>query len=79
LSKTGKPVDKPKPTREPRPPRQPGGWEGQVRIAEDFDAPLPPDVQSGFNGNGGHGDGVTSPKEHRRIEPSRSSAGTPQP
>jgi prevent-host-death family protein len=24
--------------------RTPGGWEGGVRIADDFDAPLPPDL-----------------------------------
>ena len=32
------------------PPRQPGGWEGQVTIADDFDAPLPDDVLRGFEG-----------------------------
>lgn len=25
----------------PRPPRKPGRWAGRVRIAENFDAPLP--------------------------------------
>lgn len=29
-------------------PREPGGWEGQVFVSDDFDAPLPPDVTSGF-------------------------------
>jgi prevent-host-death family protein len=28
--------------------RQPGGWEGRVWMAPDFDAPLPPDVLGGF-------------------------------
>lgn len=28
----------------PIPPRQPGGWHGQVRIAEDFDAPLTEEI-----------------------------------
>ncbi len=31
-------------------PRQPGGWEGQVHIAEDFDDPLPEDLQAAFEG-----------------------------
>jgi prevent-host-death family protein len=29
-------------------PRKPGGWEGQVWIADDFDAPLPTDVLKHF-------------------------------
>ena len=28
--------------------RQPGGWEGRVTIAEDFDAKLPDDLLVGF-------------------------------
>jgi len=28
--------------------RTPGGWEGEVRIADDFDAPLPPDLLAAF-------------------------------
>lgn len=28
--------------------RRPGGWEGQVWIADDFDAPLPPDILTHF-------------------------------
>jgi prevent-host-death family protein len=31
-------------------PRRPGGWEGKVRIAEDFDAPLPQDTLDAFEG-----------------------------
>jgi prevent-host-death family protein len=31
-------------------PRHPGGWEGKVRIAEGFDAPLPEDVLAAFEG-----------------------------
>ena len=30
--------------------RQPGGWEGQMFIAEDFDDPLPEDLQAAFEG-----------------------------
>ena len=33
-----------------RPNRSPGGWEGMVWIADDFDAPLPTDVQRYFEG-----------------------------
>ena len=29
-------------------PRTPGGWENGVRIADDFDAPLPPDLLAAF-------------------------------
>lgn len=28
--------------------RAPGGWEGRIRIAKDFDAPLPRNVRLGF-------------------------------
>jgi prevent-host-death family protein len=34
-------------------PRVPGGWEGKLWVADDFDAPLPPDVQRGFDAEGG--------------------------
>lgn len=30
--------------------RRPGGSKGRIRIAADFDAPLPPDVLAGFTG-----------------------------
>jgi len=30
--------------------RQPGGWERRVKIARDFDAPLPPEMQAAFEG-----------------------------
>ncbi len=33
-----------------RKPRKPGGWEGQVVMSEDFDAPLPEDLQAAFEG-----------------------------
>ena len=29
-------------------PRQPGGWEEGVWVADDFDAPLPPEVLAAF-------------------------------
>ncbi len=33
-----------------REPRQPGGWEGQIWIADGFDDPLPPAIMKGFVG-----------------------------
>lgn len=50
LSKAGKPLAKLVPFRRSPVPRQPGGWEGQVRIAEDFDDPLPEDLLAAFEG-----------------------------
>jgi prevent-host-death family protein len=52
LSKAGKPLAKLVPYERPAEPRQPGGWEGRIRIAEDFDAPLPADLQAAFEGRG---------------------------
>lgn len=50
LSKAGKPMAKLVPFRRTTEPRRPGGWEGRVRISEDFDAPLPAEVQDAFEG-----------------------------
>ncbi len=52
IAKAGKVKAKLVPTRTPRRPRRPGGWERKVTIAPDFDAPLPPEVQAGFEGRG---------------------------
>jgi prevent-host-death family protein len=52
LAKGGKPLAKLVPCQKPGQPRQPGGWEGKVRISEDFDAPLPPEIQDAFEGHG---------------------------
>jgi prevent-host-death family protein len=30
--------------------RKPGGWEGRVWVAEDFDEPLAPEILEGFGG-----------------------------
>ena len=30
--------------------RKPGGWEGKIAIADDFDEPLPKDIQDAFEG-----------------------------
>ena len=34
-------------------PRKPGGWEGKVWMADDFDAPLPKEFEDAFYGDGG--------------------------
>ena len=52
LSKAGKPLAKLVSFHRSPGPRQPGGWEGQIRISEDFDAPLPPEIQAAFEGHG---------------------------
>ncbi len=50
IARAGQPVAKLVPLRNPAEPRQPGGWEGQVWIAPDFDAPLPDDILDAFEG-----------------------------
>jgi prevent-host-death family protein len=50
IAKAGKPLAKLVPLAGRREPRKPGGWEGKVRIADDFDAPLPEDVLADFEG-----------------------------
>ena len=35
----------------PPPPRKPGGWEGRLWMADDFDAPLPPALENAFYGD----------------------------
>ena len=32
-------------------PRKPGGWEKTVRMADDFDAPLPKELEDAFYGD----------------------------
>jgi prevent-host-death family protein len=49
IGKAGKPVARLVPYRENHTPRVPGGWEGRVRIAEDFDE-LPGEVAAAFRG-----------------------------
>lgn len=49
IGKAGRPVARLVPYREERAPRTPGGWEGRVRISEDFDE-LPPEVAAAFRG-----------------------------
>jgi prevent-host-death family protein len=48
IAKNGVPLARLVPL-EARPIRRiPGGWEGGVQIADDFDAPLPPDLLAAF-------------------------------
>ena len=39
----------------PRRRRKPGGWERKVRIAANFDAPLPPALREAFEGRAREG------------------------
>jgi antitoxin (DNA-binding transcriptional repressor) of toxin-antitoxin stability system len=48
LSKASKLLAKLVPFRRFPKQRQPGGWEGKIRISEDFDDPLPPEIQAAF-------------------------------
>jgi prevent-host-death family protein len=50
IAKAGKPVAKLVPYREPGGPRTPGGWEGRVYIAPDFDEELPAEIAGAFRG-----------------------------
>lgn len=49
IAKAGKPLAKLVAFRE-SPRRKPGRAKGMVWISNDFDAPLPPDLQAAFNG-----------------------------
>jgi len=50
IAKNGRPLARLGPVPAEKPNRSPGGWEGMVWIADDFDAPLPADVQRYFDG-----------------------------
>lgn len=50
IAKAGRPMAKLVPLRVGRKKRVPGGWQGKVRIAEDFDAPLPDGILDAFEG-----------------------------
>lgn len=52
IAKAGKPLAKLVPLASRHKLREPGGWEGKVRITEDFDAPLPGEFQTDFEGRG---------------------------
>jgi prevent-host-death family protein len=50
IAKAGTPKARLVPLNKPAKPRQPGAWRGRVRVARDFDAPLPDTVLEGFEG-----------------------------
>jgi prevent-host-death family protein len=49
IAKAGKPKARLVPLAD-RALRKPGGWEGEVWVAEDFDEPLPPEILEGVEG-----------------------------
>lgn len=48
IARAGTPVAKLVPFTEGHTKRKPGGWEGKMRIGDDFDDPLPADVLAAF-------------------------------
>ena len=50
VTRNGKPLVKLVPVGAARPPRRLGGLRGKIRVASDFDAPLPDDVVAAFEG-----------------------------
>ena len=50
IAKAGKPAAMLVPVPAQKPARSPGAMKGKIRIADDFDAPLPDDVQAAFEG-----------------------------
>lgn len=50
IAKAGKPVARLVPFISPKAPRKPGCLKGRIRIAADFDAPLPDDLLDRFEG-----------------------------
>lgn len=50
IAKAGTPKARLMPLPAATTPRMPGGWEGKVWVADDFDEPLPPDTLAGFGG-----------------------------
>lgn len=53
IARSGRPLAKLVPFEEERKPRKLGLWKDRVWISEDFDEPLPWEVQRFFEGRGG--------------------------
>jgi prevent-host-death family protein len=53
ISKAGKPLARLVPYQPAKNPRIPGYWNNRVKMADDFDAPLPPEILAGFLGMDG--------------------------
>ena len=51
IAKAGKPAAMLVPVPPQKNVRKPGAMKGKIRIANDFDAPLPDDLQAAFEGN----------------------------
>ncbi len=51
IAKAGKPVARLGPLEKAKPLRRIGGLKGQIRIADDFDAPLPEELLAAFEGS----------------------------
>lgn len=51
IARAGKPVARLVPIEEPTVMRKPGSMKGQIKIADDFDAPLPIELQESFEGH----------------------------
>lgn len=51
IAKAGTPMARLVPMPEPKPPvlRKPGMWKGKLWVADDFDDPLPPEIQKYFD------------------------------
>lgn len=52
IARNGRPLARLVPLERPRKPIEFGFWKGKVRMSDDFDAPLPPDIQRYFEGEG---------------------------
>lgn len=52
IARAGKPIAQLVAIKADKPLRQPGALKGRLHFADDFDAPLPPDVLAGFEGQG---------------------------
>ena len=50
IARAGKPAARLVPVEAQKPVRKPGALKGKIRIADDFDAPLPDDLQAAFEG-----------------------------
>ncbi|MGH8717971.1 MAG: type II toxin-antitoxin system Phd/YefM family antitoxin [Burkholderiales bacterium] len=50
IAKAGKPLAKLVPYEPAKPKRKPGFLKGKIKVAEDFDAPLPNDLLDAFEG-----------------------------
>lgn len=51
IAKSGKPAAMLVPIATNKPPRKPGAMKGKIRIADDFDAPLPDKILASFEGS----------------------------